>query len=196
LLSRFGIWDQSRDSKLDALEELIMHRHPNEKVLIFSEYADTATYVAQALLKRGVKDVASVTGDNEDPTRLARRFSPRSNADLPGPKVASDDELRVLVATDVLSEGQNLHDAAIVVNFDLPWAIIKLIQRAGRVDRIGQQATKVLVYTFLPPGGVEEVLRLRERVARRLAKNAAVFGADDRFLNTEGEAQVIKALFD
>jgi len=196
LLSRFGIWDQSRDSKLDALEELIMHRHPNEKVLIFSEYADTATYVAQALLKRGVKDVASVTGDNEDPTRLARRFSPRSNADLPGPKVASDDELRVLVATDVLSEGQNLQDAAIVVNFDLPWAIIKLIQRAGRVDRIGQQATKVLVYTFLPPGGVEEVLRLRERVARRLAKNAAVFGADDQFLNTEGEAQVIKGLFD
>jgi hypothetical protein len=148
------------------------------------------------MLKRGVAGVASVTGDNEDPTRLARRFSPQSNADLPGPKVKSDDELRVLVATDVLSEGQNLQDAAIVVNFDLPWAIIKLIQRAGRVDRIGQQARRVMVYTFLPPGGVEEVLRLRERVARRLAKNAAVFGADDQFLNTEDEAHVIRGLFD
>ena len=196
LLSQFGIWDQSRDSKLDALQELLEETHPDEKVLVFSEYADTANYVAQALEKRGVKKIASVTGDNEDPTRLARRFSPRSNTDLPGPIVKPEDELRILIATDVLSEGQNLQDSAIVVNFDLPWAIIRLIQRAGRVDRIGQKATKVLVYTFLPTGGVEDVLRLRERVAKRLAKNAAVFGADERFLNTEGEAQVIKGLFD
>jgi SNF2 family DNA or RNA helicase len=196
LLSQFGIWDQSRDSKLDALQELLEQTHPNEKVLVFSEYADTAMYVADALEKRGVKKIASVTGDNEDPTRLARRFSPHSNSDLPGPIVRPEDELRILIATDVLSEGQNLQDSAIVVNFDLPWAIIRLIQRAGRVDRIGQKATKVLVYTFLPTGGVEDVLRLRERVAKRLAKNAAVFGADERFLNTEGEAQVIKGLFD
>jgi SNF2 family DNA or RNA helicase len=196
LLTQFGIWDQSRDSKLDALQELIEKTHPTEKVLVFSEYADTAIYVAKALEKRGVEKIAAVTGENEDPTRLARRFSPHSNIDLPGPIVKSEDELRVLIATDVLSEGQNLQDSAIVVNFDLPWAIIKLIQRAGRVDRIGQKATKVLVYTFLPTGGVEDVLRLRERVARRLAKNAAVFGADEQFLNTEGEAQIIKGLFD
>ena len=196
LLSKFGIWDQSRDSKLDALQELLEETHPDEKILVFSEYADTANYVAKALEKRGVKKIASVTGDNEDPTRLARRFSPHSNTDLPGPLVKPEDELRILIATDVLSEGQNLQDSAIVVNFDLPWAIIRLIQRAGRVDRIGQKATKVLVYTFLPTGGVEDVLRLRERVAKRLAKNAAVFGADERFLNTEGEAQVIKGLFD
>lgn len=196
LLSQFGVWDQSRDSKLDALQGLLEQTHPNEKVLVFSEYADTAMYVADALEKRGVKKIASVTGDNEDPTRLARRFSPHSNSDLPGPIVRPEDELRILIATDVLSEGQNLQDSAIVVNFDLPWAIIRLIQRAGRVDRIGQKATKVLVYTFLPTGGVEDVLRLRERVAKRLAKNAAVFGADERFLNTEGEAHVIKGLFD
>jgi superfamily II DNA or RNA helicase len=196
MLRQFGIWDQSRDSKLDALQELLEKTHPNEKVLVFSEYADTAIYVAKALEKRGVKSVAAVTGDNDDPTRLARRFSPRSNSDLPGPLVKSEEEIRVLVATDVLSEGQNLQDSAIVVNFDLPWAIIKLIQRAGRVDRIGQKAPRVLVYTFLPTGGVEDVLRLRERVAKRLAKNAAVFGADEQFLNTEGEAQIIKGLFD
>ena len=196
LLRQFGIWDQSRDSKLDALQELLETNHPNEKVLVFSEYADTAIYVAEALEKRGVNKVAAVTGENEDPTRLARRFSPHSNIDLPGQIIRPEDELRVLIATDVLSEGQNLQDSAIVINFDLPWAIIKLIQRAGRVDRIGQKATKVLVYTFLPTGGVEDVLRLRERVARRLAKNAAVLGADEKFLNTEGEAQIIKGLFD
>jgi hypothetical protein len=165
-------------------------------VLVFSEYADTAIYVADALEKRGVTKIASVSGDNDDPTRLARKFSPRSNAELPGPVVKPEEELRILIATDVLSEGQNLQDCAIVVNFDLPWAIIKLIQRAGRVDRIGQSAEKVLVYTFLPTGGVEEVLKLRQRVAARLAKNAAVIGADEIFLNSEGEAQLIKGLFD
>ena len=196
LLTQFGIWDQSRDSKLDALQELLEKKHPKEKVLVFSEYADTAIYVADALEKRGVKQIASVSGDNDDPTRLARKFSPQSNSDLPGPAVKPEEELRILVATDVLSEGQNLQDCAIVVNFDLPWAIIKLIQRAGRIDRIGQKAEKVLVYTFLPTGGVEEVLKLRQRVAARLAKNAAVIGADEIFLNSEGEAQLIKGLFD
>jgi superfamily II DNA or RNA helicase len=196
LLSRFGIWDQARDSKLDALQELLEKKHPHEKVLVFSEYADTAEYVVSALNKRGVSKVAAVTGDNDDPTKLARRFSPQSNVDLPGPAIRPEEEIRILVATDVLSEGQNLQDSAIVVNFDLPWAIIKLIQRAGRVDRIGQKAPKVLVYTFLPTGGVESVLRLRERVAQRLAKNAAVLGADEKFLNTEGESQLIKGLFD
>jgi len=68
---------------------------------------------------------------------------------------APDQELRVLVATDVLSEGQNLQDAFIIVNFDLPWTIIRLIQRAGRVDRIGQKSDKILCYSFLPADGIE-----------------------------------------
>jgi hypothetical protein len=101
-----------------------------------------------------------------------------------------------LVATDVLSEGQNLQDAAIVVNFDLPWAIIKLIQRAGRVDRIGQKASQVRIYTFLPQGGIEEVIKLRARIAGRLTKLARIFGADERFLNTDGESKLINGLFD
>lgn len=195
LLHRFGTWDHRTDSKLSALERLLTEDHPDAKVLIFSEYADTATYVAGALKDRGIGGVASVTGKSEDPTTLARRFSPQSNAEL-GQTPPPDQELRVLVATDVLSEGQNLQDAAIIVNFDLPWAIVKLIQRAGRVDRIGQQADEVLVYTFLPTGGVEEVLSLRSRVAERLERNASVFGSDERFLNTPGEANLIEGLFD
>ena len=76
----------------------------------------------------------------------------------------------MLVATDVLSEGQNLQDCAIVVNYDLPWAIIRLIQRAGRVDRIGQKAEKILCYSFLPADGVERIIRLRARVRQRLQR--------------------------
>jgi len=196
LLKQFGNWDQLNDTKLDALQVLLEKTHPEEKVLIFSEYADTAKYVADSLQRRGVTKISAVTGDNDDPTRLARRFSPGSNKYLPGPPIGPEDELRILVATDVLSEGQNLQDAAIVVNFDLPWAIIKLIQRAGRVDRIGQKASQVRVYTFLPQGGVEEIIKLRARIAGRLTKLARIFGADERFLNTEGESKLIKGLFD
>ena len=73
-----------------------------------------------------------------------------------------------MVATDVLSEGQNLQDSHVVVNYDLPWAIIRLIQRVGRVDRIGQMAEEILCHSFLPAEGVERIIDLRGRVRERL----------------------------
>ncbi len=194
LLVQFGIWNYRHDSKLEALHDLVVHSHGHEKILIFSEYADTAEYVAKALQIRGVESVEIATGDTENPTLIARRFSPRSNAEL-GPTPPGE-EIRILVATDVLSEGQNLQDCHIVVNFDLPWAIVKLIQRAGRVDRIGQTSPTVDLYTYLPSTGVDHVLRLRARVAERLARNAAVFGSDERFLGDPNETRIIRALFD
>jgi hypothetical protein len=103
--------------------------------------------------------------------------------------------VRVLVTTDVLSEGQNLQDAHIVVNYDLPWAIIKLIQRAGRVDRVGQESEEVLVYTFMPDDGVEGVLTLRDRIRQRLEQNAEVFGSDEMFFGDEKEHEQIRGLY-
>ena len=180
VLQRCGAWDASRDAKLNALIDLLTKQHPNEKVLIFTQFADTVRYLTAQIKARGVTACEGVTGDSDDPTALAWRFSPVSNhkrADI-----GSSDELRVLVATDVLSEGQNLQDAAIVVNYDLPWAIIRLIQRAGRVDRIGQQADRIYCYSFLPADGVERLIRLRERVQVRLQQNAEVVGTDEVFL--------------
>jgi superfamily II DNA/RNA helicase len=69
--------------------------------------------------------------------------------------IKANQEFRVLITTDVLSEGQNLQDAHIILNYDLPWAIIRLIQRAGRVDRIGQKAEQIQCYSFLPEDGIE-----------------------------------------
>lgn len=89
----------------------------------------------------------------------------------------------MLVTTDVLSEGQNLQDGHIIVNYDLPWAIIRLIQRAGRVDRIGQKSNEILCYSFLPEDGVEEIIRLRERLSRRIQQNAEVVGSDETFFD-------------
>ena len=101
--------------------------------------------------------------------------------------INQENELRVLISTDVLSEGQNLQDCSIVVNYDLPWAIIRLVQRAGRVDRIGQMAEDILCYSFLPAEGVERIINLRGRVRTRLQQNREVVGTDEAFFEDDGE---------
>lgn len=198
LLATFGSWTVEADSKLQSLAQLATEAHPNEKLLVFTEYKDTANYLADALEQLGLDHIGVATGDTDEPTAIARRFSPKSNANLvaanstltPDP----NDEIRILVATDVLSEGQNLQDAHIVINYDIPWAIIKLIQRAGRVDRVGQESDTVLVYT-ISHGSVEGVLNLRRRVQQRLAANAATFGSDESFFDTDDEVEIIRDLY-
>ena len=117
LLQTYGTWDPAHDAKLDALHTLLTETFPDQKVLVFSQFADTVHYLEAQLKKRGMTDMAGVTGSSDDPTRLAWRFSPDSNQ-RPGQGVP-ERELRVLVATDVLSEGQNLQDCHVVVNYDL-----------------------------------------------------------------------------
>ena len=177
-----GPWDPQRDAKLDALYRMLTEKHPREKVLVFTQFADTARYLAGQLEQWGVADMSAVTSQAADPTALARRFSPHSNNYRLRP---GETELRVLISTDVLAEGQNLQDCAIVVNYDLPWAIIRLIQRAGRVDRIGQQSDTILVYLFEPAEGVEHIIRLRARLSQRLRENQEVIGTDESFFGEE-----------
>ncbi len=195
MLDRFGIWDADRDQKTAALERLLVERYPYDKVLIFTEAADTANYVYEELLRRGVADVGVVTGDSENPTALAQRFSPESSGVGSGGSSVVD-ELRVLISTDVLSEGQNLQDAHIVVNYDLPWAIVKLVQRAGRVDRIGQNSPEVLVYSLLPAASIDEEIALRDRIRRRLGENAQLLGSDESFFGDATERQIISGVYD
>ena len=193
LLQTYGAWDPAHDAKLDALHTLLADTFPDEKVLVFSQFADTVNYLEAQLRGRGVVDMAGVTGGSADPTQLAWQFSPESNR-RPG-QGKPERELRVLVATDVLSEGQNLQDCHVVVNYDLPWAIIRLIQRAGRVDRIGQKAEKILCHSFLPAEGVERIIDLRGRVRARLKENAEVVGADEAFFEDDDDPQTIINLY-
>ena len=193
ILQEYGAWDPAHDAKLDALHSLLADTFPDDKVLVFSQFADTVDYLESQLQSRGVADMAGVTGSSADPTRLARRFSPDSNR-RPG-QDAPERELRVLIATDVLSEGQNLQDCHVVVNYDLPWAIIRLIQRAGRVDRIGQRAEEILCHSFLPAEGVERIIDLRGRVRTRLRENAEVVGADEAFFEDEDDDRTILNLY-
>ena len=156
---------------------------------MFTQYSDTANYIYRQLRKRGFTHIDRATGGSKNPTAIVERFSPLSN----NADVSSSDELRVLIATDVLSEGQNLQDAHVIVNYDLPWAIIRLIQRAGRVDRIGQESEEIYCYSFFPAEGVEKIIRLRTRLNARINENANIVGSDEVFF--EGNEQNLRDMY-
>lgn len=182
-------WNPLTDQKLNQLEELLNKTHGTEKVLVFTQYSDTANYIYRQLRKRGFSHIDRATGGSKNPTAIVERFSPLSNRiDVP-----AENELRILVATDVLSEGQNLQDAHVIVNYDLPWAIIRLIQRAGRVDRIGQEAEEIFCYSFFPAEGVEKIIRLRSRLNARINENANIVGSDEVFF--EGNEQNLRNMY-
>ena len=185
-----GEWNPSTDQKLNKLEELLTLRHPEEKIVVFTQYSDTAKYIGRELRRRGVKQICVVTGNSKNPTADVEKFSPISNE---RPDIAESDQYRIIIASDVLSEGQNLQDSHIIVNFDLPWAIIRLIQRAGRVDRIGQKAEQIYCYSFFPADGVEEIISLRERLNRRINENANIIGSDEIFF--EGNQKNLRDMF-
>lgn len=197
LLNRFGDWDPTRDSKINKLVDLLSNDHRGEKVLVFTEYSDTAQYIAAALADAGISNVGLATGDTDNPADVARRFSPYSNRLPSAPQdepVDLDDPVDVLVATDVLSEGQNLQDSHIIVNYDLPWAIIRIIQRAGRVDRIGQRSDTVHLY-LITHEKIEEQIRLRQRIKERLGASAEAFGSDEKFFGGDREIKILDDLY-
>jgi superfamily II DNA or RNA helicase len=191
IFDRCAAWNPQEDSKLQALIKLVSQKHKTEKILVFSQFSDTVHYLNHQLAAAGIKRVAAATGDSENVTDLAYRFSPQSNKK----PIPPEQELRVLVATDVLSEGQNLQDAFIIVNYDLPWTIIRLIQRAGRVDRIGQKSDKILCYSFLPADGIENIIHLRNKVRQRLHANSEVVGTDESFFDDDRNNQAVSDLY-
>ena len=182
-------WNPQTDQKLNELEKLLSNTHKDEKVVVFTQYSDTANYIYKQLEKRGIKNIEKVTGATKNSTSIVERFSPISNkADI-----EKENELRILIATDVLSEGQNLQDAHIIVNYDLPWAIIRLIQRAGRVDRIDQSSEKIYCYSFFPADEVEKIISLRTRLNKRINENAGIVGSDEVFF--EGNEQNLRDMY-
>ncbi|MBQ8037231.1 MAG: SWF/SNF helicase family protein, partial [Proteobacteria bacterium] len=193
ILEKCGDWDSSQDPKIKELYRLLTRKHPKDKVLVFTQYADTAEYLCRELQKRGIEDVACVTGNSDNISETVYRFSPNSNSQFKPKRGQVVSPIRILIATDVLSEGQNLQDAHVIMNFDMPWAIIRLIQRAGRVDRIGQNAKTIDCYSFFPADGIEKVIKLRQRLESRIRENAEVLGADEKFF--EGNEINLKDLY-
>jgi len=190
------------DSKLLRLRALIDHKlaNPlnacNRKVLIFSAFADTASYLYRelgpTLHQRGF-EAALVTGQGSPSTTLGKGygfqqvltlFSPRSKQrHLVMPAEAS--EIDVLIGTDCISEGQNLQDCDYLINYDIHWNPVRIIQRFGRIDRIGSTNERIQLVNFWPDISLDEYINLKERVENRMVIADVAATADDNVLSPE-----------
>ncbi len=186
LLSAAKQVDASRDAKLAELREMIAHkcRNPinpgNRKIIVFTAFADTAEYLYRELVpwakeRLGIES-ALVTGTGRNQTTLPAlrkdlgsiltAFAPRSK-ERP-PELAHEGELDLLIATDCISEGQNLQDCDWLINYDIHWNPVRIIQRFGRIDRIGSPNEVIQLVNFWPNMELEEYINLEQRVSGRM----------------------------
>jgi superfamily II DNA or RNA helicase len=171
------------DAKLQRLLALLPEETLNVgKRVIFTQYADTADYLYEHLNKNNRADVDVITGStSKSKFRLVGRFSPLSNPDYkPQP---GESELNTVVATDVLSEGLNMQDCDTIINYDLHWNPVRLIQRFGRIDRIGSTHDKVYGLNFLPESELDKHLKLKDRLALRIKEIQETIGEDSAILD-------------
>jgi len=165
------------DTKLQLLEDLLAKDLKGRKVIVFSYYRDTARYLYRELTGERGAEFRRKAGDPlirrmdsgaspKDRNGLIEAFAPRSNnrPDL----VGTEREVDILISTDVLSEGQNLQDCGLLVNYDLHWNPTRMVQRAGRIDRIGSEFPLLWVYNMFPDEGLERLLRLVENLSRKI----------------------------
>lgn len=179
-----------KDDKLHALEETIRNtpRLHDGKFVIFSEFKDTARYIARELRRRlphkGPLIVEVDSGRNvNNRLQVIKRFAPYYNCTPDELEEYLKNPIQILISTDVLSEGLNLQDANIVVNYDLHWNPVRLMQRIGRVDRRMDpnkpvKYETVWVYNFLPPRELERLLRLAARVQQKLNTITMILGLE------------------
>ncbi|QFS42656.1 helicase-related protein [Nostoc sphaeroides] len=173
-----------KDAKLQTLinwlDKLILK---DKKRLIFTQYADTAKYLHENLNPQGQQDDIDViySGSNKNKTRVVGRFAPKANKEYkfkPG-----ESEINTLIATDVLAEGLNLQDGDLIINYDLHWNPVKLIQRFGRIDRIGSDKDVIYGYNFLPELGIERNLGLKQKLKNRIQEIHDSIGEDAAILD-------------
>ncbi len=151
------------------------------KCLIFTQYADTAQYLYQQLNPERDARIEVIYGQEKSKAQVVGRFAPKANPEhRPPPGVP---EINLLIATDVLSEGLNLQDCDRVVNYDLHWNPVRLIQRFGRIDRIGAEHEQIYGFNFLPETELERNLGLHDKLRRRIQEIHNTIGEDAAILD-------------
>lgn len=186
-LSKINV--EKTDAKLEILKEAFLSSGlKGKKVVIFSYFKDTASYIYSRLLdadflkKLGIseKQIALIDSDVKSEQRLEiiKRFAPKSN----DAEVSLENQVQILISTDLLSEGQNLQDAEAIINYDLHWNPVRMVQRIGRVDRIGSPHEKIFVYNFFPEQELEEILKLLQRLYEKIGHINRTVGLDGSIL--------------
>jgi len=198
------------DAKLAELKKLIAAKvakpttnklgEPNRKILVFTAFADTAAYLYESLLTWGTKELgihmALVCGGGDTRSsfgnsaydQILTNFSPRAKNRAKIPSMPQQGEIDLLIATDCISEGQNLQDCDYLVNYDIHWNPVRIIQRFGRIDRIGSVNKAVHLVNFWPTEDLNKYINLKNRVEARMAlvDLSATF-ADNPLENSEIE---------
>ena len=172
-----------QDAKLQSLlDRLGQPPLQDGKCLIFTQYADTADYLYKNLNPDNQRDDIDViySGDKSK-ERAVGRFAPKANPEYQFQR--GESELSTLIATDVLAEGLNLQDGNIIINYDLHWNPVRLIQRFGRIDRIGSEHDVIYGFNFLPETGIERNLGLREILRFRIQEIHDSIGEDAAILD-------------
>jgi superfamily II DNA or RNA helicase len=184
---------EDNDDKLEAfsglLSKIISEQKAGKKVLVFSYYADTIKYLSEKLPSLisapnfGQKS-AFISGESKSQIEdIVRRFSPMSKT---GEQLNEDQQIDYLFATDVLSEGQNLQDCGTLINFDLHWNPVRMIQRNGRINRLGSAYEQVYVFNMHPETNLESYLKLVHRLEQKIDRIKYTVGTDQSVL---GEAE-------
>ena len=190
--------DTRQDDKLQQLLKLLK-KHPNEKLLIFTEFCDTARYLHTQLERAGFEGIEQIDSRRKvNREEVIERFSPRYNGKSP-------DEINMpvqtLITTDVLAEGLNLQDASVIVNYDLHWNPVRLMQRIGRLDRrldpkIEEQLSRtnptVHVWNFLPPEELDDILKLRKRVDGKILRISRTLGIEGKFVSPKDPDETLR----
>ena len=180
-------WEQvTADPKLDRFIEYLnssifnKKENPTGKVVIFSESKDTTNYLSEQLIERlGRKDILAISSDNRK-----KEFDViRENFDANYPKRA--DKFNIIISTDVLAEGVNLHRANVIVNYDTPWNATRLMQRIGRVNRIGSEAGVIINYLFYPSAEGDAQIKLYKNALAKLQGFHSAYGEDSQIYSKE-----------
>jgi superfamily II DNA/RNA helicase len=183
LLELQAFWSEvEHDPKWDAFRTTLTS-HPTligEKLIIFTESQETAEYLAGRIAKEVDEAVVAFSGQSseEERRRVIANFDARA--------YRQRNDCRILVTTDVLSEGVNLHRSPVVINYDLPWNPTRLMQRVGRINRVDTPFKEIFTFNFFPSEKGNDLIKLRESAEAKIQAFIEMLGADARLL-TEGE---------
>ena len=172
-----------KDAKLQKLIMKLNEKPLKDgKRLIFTQYADTARYLYANLNPQAKRaDIDVIFSGDKSKTKVVGRFAPKSNPEYQF--ASGEKELMTVIATDVLAEGLNLQDCDKIINYDLHWNPVRLIQRFGRIDRIGSDYDVIYGFNFLPETGIERNLGLRQKLHNRIQEIHDTIGEDSAILD-------------
>ena len=187
----------NQDPKLDEFilkldnELLLKENNKFQKLVVFSESKETTNHIVKNLKARGRKDVLEVNSSNRN--NLRQIIKENFDANIPIEK--QKDDYNIIIATEVLAEGVNLHRSNVIVNYDTPWNSTRLMQRIGRVNRIGSSSPKVYIYNFYPTAKVNNDIELEKKAIMKLQAFHSALGEDSEIYSPDEETQSF-GLFD